>query len=193
MNCMRRLSRRLPARSVTVRSFARILTQLCALLSIAVLGARANPIEAPLVLTIAMREGPPGVHLALRNRSNAPVHVLLGSRSGRAEALDAISLLFVNAEGQRIPIVFFDYKFGGNTGVVDEVIAPGDEWKRDVNLSEYAVFKDPANPSEIDKLPAGSYAVYAVFKGESIDWPPHTPPYWLGTVRSAPVQYVISK
>lgn len=176
-----------------MRSFARILTQLCALLSIAVLGARANPIEAPLVLTIAMREGPPGVHLALRNRSNAPVHVLLGSRSGRAEALDAISLLFVNAEGQRIPIVFFDYKFGGNTGVVDEVIAPGDEWKRDVNLSEYAVFKDPANPSEIDKLPAGSYAVYAVFKGESIDWPPHTPPYWLGTVRSAPVQYVISK
>src|SRR6202451_1933162 len=157
---MRRLSGRPPRKELTVRTFARILAQLCALLSIAALGAQANPVETPLVLTIAMRQGPPSVHFALRNRSNASVHALLGSTGRRYEALDAISLLFVNAAGERIPIVFFDYKIGGNTGVVDEVIAPGKEWERDVNLSEYAVFRDPAHPFEVDKLPAGSYTVY---------------------------------
>lgn len=177
-----------------MRLFARILPPLGFLLSIAALGAQSSPVETSLVLTIGMQAGQPRMHLALRNRSNTPIHVLLGLRNGKTEDLDSISLLFVNAERQKIPIVLIGHAMEGNVGTVDEVIAPGAEWQRDMELSEFMVFKDPANPSMIDQLPAGAYTVYGIFKeGCVVDWPPHTPPHWVGTVTSAPVQYVISK
>jgi hypothetical protein len=178
--------------SVTVRPFARILAPLCVLLSIAGLGAQTSPDEAPLVFTIDMQDGPPRVHLALRNRSNTPVHVLLGYRDNLNEDLDAISFLFVDAGGQKIPIVLIGHALEGNVGPVLEVIDPGKEWQRDMKISEFMVFKDPTNPSPVGQLPAGSYTVYGIFKGDSVNWPPHSPPYWVGTVQSAPVRYVIS-
>jgi hypothetical protein len=179
--------------NVTLRQFARILAPLCVLLSIARLGAQTSPVEAPLVFTIDMQDGSPRAHLTLRNRSNTPVHVLLGVRNSLNEDLDAISFIFVDAGGQRIPIVLIGNALEGNVGSVDEVIDPGKEWQRDMKISEFMVFKDPANPSPVDQLPAGSYTVYGIFKGDSVNWPPHSPPYWVGTVQSAPVRYVISR
>jgi hypothetical protein len=176
-----------------MRAFARILAALCVLLSIAGLGAQTSPVEAPLVFTIEMQDGAPRVHLALRNRSNAPVHVLLGVRDNLGEDLDAFSFLFVDAGGQRVPVVLIGHAVQGNIGPVHEVIAPGKGWQTDMKLSEFMIFKDPANPSPFDRLPAGSYTVYGIFKGDSTNWPPHSSPYWVGTVQSAPVRYAISK
>jgi hypothetical protein len=175
------------------KRIAQIILLPCLLLSVAGLGAQPAHRKAPLVLEIDMLEGPPRVRLVLRNRSNTSIHVLLGIRDQGNEDPDAFSFLFVNAEGQRIPIVLIGHVLGGNVGTVDEVIAPGKEWQRKMKLSEFMVFKDPANPTMIDQLPAGSYTVYGIFKGGSVNWPPHSPRYWVGTVRSAPIQYVISK
>jgi hypothetical protein len=161
-------------------------------LSVEAAGQQNQP-NAPLVFTIQMQEGSTRVHLALRNPTTIPVQVLLGLRDNTNEMLDAISLLIVDESGTKIPAVLIGHVLGGNVGPVDEVIAPGREWQTDMKLDEFMLFEDPANPLPANQLPAGSYTVYGVFKGESGDWVPQHQAYWVGTIRSAPVRYVISK
>lgn len=173
---------------------ARVLLALWILLSTAGLGAQTSPVEDPLVLTISMPEHAGRLHVSLRNRSAAPVHVLLGLADRRHKFFYAISLLLVDARGKTIPIVLIGYVLEGNIAALNEVIAPGKEWSVDMELAEFMVFDDPVNPGSVDQLPAGSYTVYGVFKGETANWPPGgLLPYWVGTIRSAPVQYVITK
>jgi hypothetical protein len=176
-----------------MRPLARTLLTLCVLLSIAGVGAQTSPVETPLVLTITMHGRAGRLHVALRNRSTAPVHVFLGSADKKHQSLDNISLLFVDAGGKTIPIVPVGYAMNGNERVLNEVIAPGQEWNADIELTRFMVYDDPVNPAPVDHLPAGSYTVYGIYKGETYPPEPGDLPYWVGTIRSAPVQYVVTK
>jgi hypothetical protein len=183
-----------------VRPLVQLLMIDCVLLTFAPLGAQTSPIRAPLVLTISMPVGEGRVHVGLKNRSTAPLHVRLGIHNGR-DWPQAISLLFVNAGGKKIPIVpALPGYVEGNVGNFDEVIGPGREWTTDIELTDFMVYKDPVYPGGVSSLPAGAYTVYGIFEADGRDWMgrkdhPRVPglPYWVGTIRSAPVRYVISK
>jgi hypothetical protein len=181
-------------RILIVRPLARILLALCVLPSIATLGAQTSSAGAPLVLTIAITKESGLLHVVLKNASGARVHVCLGIADGSGHrSIDAVSLLFVDATGKTHQVVPVGIPIAGTVAELNEVIAPGKEWNTDIELKTFMVYDDPTNPYSVDELPAGSYTVYGIFKGVRCNWPPHSLPYWLGTIRSAPVQYALSK
>jgi hypothetical protein len=138
---------------------------------------------------------PGRLHVTLRNTSDAPVHVLLGvgDESGH-DSFDAISLRLIDANGNVSDLVPTGIPIAGTLRVLNEVIAPQMEWSGDVELKNFLLVgqeRTLTDPVRADSLPAGRYAMQAVFKGESSDWPPKSMPYWRGSVRSNEIAYTI--
>lgn len=88
-----------------------------------------------------------------------------------------------------VPICF---PIAGSTSFLERVIAPGQEWHGNADLKTFMVYDDPINPLSVEDLSPGSYSINAIFDGKKSGGQ-HCLSYWIGTIRSPPVQYALSK
>jgi hypothetical protein len=149
--------------------------------------------DSPLTLSVTAGDEAESLHVVLRNTSKSPVHVLLGSGNGGYRDLRAFSFFLVNSHGQSMEFAAFGAPMEGVIASIDEEIAPGASWSRDIPLETLVLTDHLENPMLANRLPAGSYRVRAVFQGEWSDWPKGGRPYWVGAVESAPATYVLAQ
>jgi hypothetical protein len=168
-----------------------------AILVLGVSGVGAIALQSPpparqLVLSLSPSEAAGTFHVGLRNVTDAPVHVLLGVHDRGQQNLDAFSLRLTSAGGRIYDFVPIDFFLDGQMGNVDAIIPPRKERTVDISIKNFMGAlqgKALINPISGDMLPAGSYRLEALFKGEGSDLPKHTLPYWIGILESNEVDY----
>jgi hypothetical protein len=160
----------------------------------AVFGSQESIAPSPLVLLLQPSSQPGKVHIALRNVSNKPVHVLLGHGDGSGhDYLMSFSLQLTSPSGDVFQFVTMDGGFlAGSLRIVNEIIPPQKEWSVELPLSGFIgdlQGKPLISPKTVDMLPRGVYQIRALFRGTNSDWPEHTLSYWVGDLRSNSISY----